>query len=166
MRCAFASLVGLLLLGSGCGSGGGHVISAHGVKVVVPDGWSRVRPANDAPVTDPSTLLVVGTPGVRARPSRCQIAAYHIPAQGAVVVIVGWTSVAAAGGVPKAGRSPLERLVAVTKPSFECFAGRGAVANVLLGGKPYQVNILAGDHASKERVDQALAVGRSFDRTG
>jgi hypothetical protein len=117
-------------------------------------------------VTDPATLLVVGTAGVHATPSRCPIAAYRIPADGAVVVVVGWRSIGSAGGAAaKPGRSALKGLVTVERPSFDCFAGRGAAAYVVLGARPYQVNVLVGDRASKEQVDQALGVGRSFDRT-
>jgi hypothetical protein len=115
-------------------------------------------------VTDPRTLLVVGTAGVRARPSQCQIAAYRIPATGAVVVVVGWTSIAAGGLKP--GRAPLKRLLSIRPPSLECFSGRGAAAQVLLGGKPYQVNVMVGEHASKQTIAEALAVGRSFRLAG
>jgi hypothetical protein len=117
-------------------------------------------------VTDPRTLLVVGTTGVRPKPSRCLDAAYRVPAAGAVVVVVGWMSVASAGGgAPKPGRTPLKKLVAVRKHLSVCFAGRSAVADVLLGGKPYQISVLVGDHASNKHVAAALAVARSFDRT-
>jgi hypothetical protein len=102
--------------------------------------------------------------GVRPRTSQCQIAAYRIPAAGAVVVVVGWRSIVTAGGAPwKPGRAPLKKLVSVHRPSFECFSGRGAVAAVLLRGKPYQVNVMVGDRASKPSVAEALAVARSFD---
>jgi hypothetical protein len=103
---------------------------------------------------------VVGTGGVRPRASRCQIASYRVPAGGGVVVVVGWKSREA--GV-KTGRAPLRKLRRVTRPSFECFSGRGAVAQVVLGGRSYQVNIMVGDHASQQRVAEALAIGRSFD---
>jgi len=165
MRRTAVSIVGLMFVGLGCAGAGGRVVSSHGVQVVVPKGWERVRPADDSPVTDPRTLLVVGTAGVHAKPSQCEIAAYRIPTSGAVVVMVGWKSVATAGGVAaKPGRAPLKKLVAVTRPSAECFAGRGAAADVLIGGKPYQVSVLVGDGATKQRVAQALAVARSFDR--
>lgn len=160
-----ALVVGAVALLAGCSGGGGRVISAHGVRLTAPKGWQLVRPASSGPVTDPRTLLAVGTPGVQAKPSRCEFAAYRIPPQAAAVVVVGWSSIAAAGGVANTpGRAPLKRLVAVSRPSFECFAGRGTAADVLLGGKPYQVNVLVGDRASGRRVKQALAVARSFDR--
>lgn len=164
MRLAAALLV--VLAGASCAlaAGGSRIISAHGVRFTVPPGWQRVKAASDGPVTDPRTLLVVGTAGVRPRASQCQIAAYRIPPAAAVVVVVGWSSVAAAGGgSPRPGRAPLEKLIAVRRPSFECFSGRGAAADVLLGGKPYQVNVLVGSRASRQRVAQALAVGRSFN---
>jgi hypothetical protein len=154
------------LLTTGCSSGG-RIISSHAARVVVPSGWQRVQASRAGPVTDPRTLLVVGTAGVRpVRPqaSHCEIAAYHLPPSGAVVVVVGWKSIASAGGAPwKRGRAPLKSLVAVHRPSFECFAGRGAASDVLLGGKPYQVDVMVGDRASKTRVKEALAIARSFD---
>jgi hypothetical protein len=147
-------------------SAGGRIISANGVRLVVPAGWQRVPAAPAGPVTDPITVLVVGTAGVRPRPSQCQIAAYRIPPAGAVVVIVRWKSIASAGGGPlPQGRAPLLKLRSVHRPSFECFSGRGAVAEVLLGGHPYQVNVMVGDRAGKERVAAALAVARSFALT-
>ena len=165
MRWAVVSLIGLMFVGLGCG-GAGRVVSSHGVQVVVPKDWVRVPPANDAPVTDPRTLLVVGTAGVGPKSSPCEIAAYRIPDSGAVVVVVGWKSLATAGGgAREPGRGPLKKLVDVRQPSAECFAGRGAAADVLLAGKPYQVSVLVGDDATKQRVAQALAVARSFDRS-
>jgi len=144
-----------------------RVIVANGVRLVVPSGWQRVPPASPGPVTDPRTVLVVGTAGTSPRSprsSKCQIAAYRLPPAGAVVVIVRWQSTASAGGAPwTPGRAPLAKLRSVHRPSFECFSGRGAAADLLLGGHPYQVNVLVGDRASPERVAAALAVGRSFD---
>jgi len=66
----------------------------------------------------------------------------------------------------KPGRAPLKKLVMVTRPSFECFSGRGAAAQVVLGGKAYQVNVMVGDRASKQRVAEALTVTRSFNLAG
>jgi hypothetical protein len=164
MRLISVFLVSLVLAPLGLASSSGRVIAAHGVRFVVPDDWQRVPAASPGPVTDPRTLLVVGTRGVRPRASQCQIAAYRVPPTAAVVVVVGWTSVASAGGgAQKPGRAPLKKLVAVHRPSFECFAGRGAVAEVLLRGKPYQINVMVGNRASKRRVREALMVARSFD---
>jgi hypothetical protein len=158
-------LLALLPVLGGCGGSSVRVIAAHDAQVTVPKGWQAVRPASAGPVTDPRTLLVVGTAGVRAKASRCEIAAYRIPAEAAVVVAVGWRSLADAGGAPTSpGRGPPKKLVAVRRPSFECFIGRGTAAQVLLGGTLYQVNVLVGDRASPKVVRQALAVARSFDR--
>jgi transposase len=52
---------------------------------------------------------------------------------------------------------------AVRGPFFDCFAGRGAAADLLLAGKRYQVGVLVGDRATKARVRDALAVARSFE---
>lgn len=141
---------------------GGREIVSHGVEVTAPMGWQRVTSAGDGPVTDPRTLLVVGTGGVRPSPTQCQIAAYRVPATGAVVVIVGWSTATSGGGNMKPGRWPLKALNAVRRPSFECFSGRGAAVSLALSGKAYQVNVVVGALASKQRVAEALAVGRSF----
>jgi hypothetical protein len=164
MRLLSLVAVALALTSLARASGPRRTVAAKGVRVVVSAGWQRVPAAPAGAVTDPRTLLVVGTAGVRPRPSRCQIAAYRLPPAGAAVVVVGWRSVASSGGGPwRPGRGPLRKLVSVHRPSFECFSGRGAVADVLLGGKPYQVNVLVGDRASKRRVAAALATARSFD---
>jgi hypothetical protein len=164
MRVIAALFAGLVLAPLGITSSG-RIIASHGVRLTVPaSGWHRIRAASPGPVTDPRTLLVVGTQGVRPRASRCQIAAYRIHPAGAVVVVVGWTSVASAGGsAPKPGRAPLKQLVAVHEPSFECFSRRGTSAQVLLGDKPFQINVMVGDRASKHRIAQALTIARSFD---
>jgi len=159
---ALALCTCVVVLAAGCGGNGRHVVSANGVRLTVPDGWRRVKPATTS-VTDPRALLVVGTDGAHGKQSSCTQAAYDLPANGAVVVVLGWSSVAAAGGSPQAGRGPLRQLVSVTKPSFECFSGRGAGADLLLAGKRYQVGVLVGDRATKARVHDALAVARSFE---
>jgi hypothetical protein len=141
----------------------GRVVAAHGVELTVPLGWGRVHAAPDGPVTDPRTPLVVGTAGVRAKETQCQIAAYRVPADGAVVVVVGWRSLKYSGAEnAPPGYAPLRKLVAVRRPSFECYGGRGAVADVVIHRLAYQVNVMVGDGASKLRVEEALAVGRSL----
>jgi hypothetical protein len=142
-----------------------RVVLAHGVRLTVPSTWKRVPSAGDGPVTDPRTLLVVGTAGARARISQCQIAAYYVPPDGAVVVVVGWHSLKESGAEHYTpGRAPLLKLVAVRRPSFECYRGRGAAADVVLRGTAYQVNVMVGDRASQSVVAAALVVGRSFNR--
>jgi len=144
--------------------GGVHVVSSGGVRLSVPVGWHRFEPTQNG-VVDPRTLLVVGTTGVVRDPrSSCQIAAYRLPSAGAVVVVVGWRTATSGGGDGRpTGRAPLRELVRVTRPSFECFVGRGASAQLVLRGKAYQVNVMVGDSAPKARVAEALAVARSFD---
>jgi hypothetical protein len=139
-----------------------RVISAHRIRVTVPSGWHRVAPAGDGNVTDPRTLLVVGTAGTGYRSSACQITQYRVPPRGGVVVVVGWKQ----GGTPpnRGGRGPLRALRRVRRHTFECWPGRGAAAQVTLGGRVYQVNVMVGDRATRRVVEQALAVGRSFDR--
>lgn len=143
---------------------GSRVLKSHGIGLTIPAGWTGVPAASAGPVVDPKTLLVVGTPGVRPRASLCQIAAYRIPASGGVVVVVGWTSLEHSGASgAHEGREPLEKLVRVRRPSFECFNGRGAAADLVLAGTAYQVNVMVGARASSRVIEQALAVGRSFN---
>lgn len=163
MRIVTVVLVALALAGAAVASSRSKVISAHGVRLAVPVGWGRVTSAGDGPVTDPKTALVVGTSGVHPRSSQCQIAAYAIPASGAVVVIVAWKTATSGGGHLKPGRAQLKTLRSVHRPSFECFNGRGAAAQVALGGKAYQVNVMVGDRATTHVISQALAVARSFN---
>jgi hypothetical protein len=63
-------------------------VAAHGISVALPKDFHIVHPASPGAVTDPQTLLVVGTRGVHPMSSQCQIASYHGPARGAVVVII------------------------------------------------------------------------------
>jgi hypothetical protein len=141
---------------------GTATIRAHGVGLTVPRGWHRVASAGDGPVTDPRTLLVVGTAGARPAPTQCQIAAYRVPVRGAVIVVVGWKTATSGGGRTKPGRWPLAELTSVRRPSFECFAGRGAAASLVLGGRAYQVNVMVGNAASAREIAEALTLGRSF----
>lgn len=157
-----ALVVMALTLASVASGGIGTTIRANGVQLTLPAGWQRVASAGDGPVTDPRTLLVVGTTGARPKPTQCQIAAYRVPPQGAVVVVVGWRTATSGGGHMKPGRWPLGKLTSVRRPSFECFAGRGAAASLVLSGKAYQVNLMIGDSASAQVIAEALAVGRSF----
>jgi hypothetical protein len=93
----------------------------------------------------------------------CQVAAYRIPPRGAVVVIVGWRRGESLDArAIRRGRAPLRGLRAVRRPSFECFGGRGAAAQVTLARRVYQVNVMVGDRASPGQVRSALAVARSF----
>lgn len=160
-------LAAALIAGALSQAGATHPIVSNGVRVDVPAGWQAVRPAPDAPVVDPRTVLVVGTGAVRTRWSECQAARYRVPPTGAVVVAVRWSSVrAAGGGHMRPGRWPLRSLVAVRAHSMECFPGRAAAASLVLGTHPYQVDVLVGDRATAATVRAALAVARSFARTG
>src|SRR5712671_6214155 len=93
------ALVVLALVAASVANGGSaQTVRAHGVALTTPVGWHRVASAGDGPVTDPRTLLVVGTAGVVPRQTQCQIAAYRVPARGAVVVVVGWKTATSGGG--------------------------------------------------------------------
>lgn len=158
----FASAVLALVFIAVANGGGGRAVRAHGVALTMPESWHRVAAAGDGTVTDPRTLLVVGTAGVVPKPTHCQIAAYRVPARGAVVVVVGWKTATSGGGRMNPGRGPLKALTSAKRGTFECYAGRGAATSLALGGKAYQVNVLVGDSTSAKRVAEALAVGRSF----
>jgi hypothetical protein len=152
----------LLIATVAAGCSRSHTIAANGVQVRVPSGWRSVEPAGDLNVIDPVTVLVVGTRGVQPRSSQCQIAAYRIPRGGAVVVVVRWRTETSGGGRPVRSRAPLREIV-VRRPSFECFSGAGGSAELSLGGHAFQVNVLVGGHTPRHRIEEALAVARSFD---
>lgn len=132
MRLLAAAVLALALTSVASGSGG-RTVRAHGVALTMPPGWHRVAIEPAGPITDPLTLLVVGTAGVEPKLRHCQIAAYRIPAHAAVVVVVGWKTATSGGGRMKPGRGPLKALTSVRRPSFECFAGRGAAASLAIG---------------------------------
>jgi hypothetical protein len=148
----------ILVSALACGCESRHV-SADGIRVSAPAGWNRIDPASDAPVVNPRTVLVIGTRGTRRARSSCQIAAYRVPTDGAVVVIVRWVG----SDVEGRRRSELAHL-SLTRRSMECFDGRAGAAVVELGTQRYQVNVMIGDHASGERVREALRVARSVTR--
>jgi hypothetical protein len=136
-----------------------EVIRNGGVSLDVPAGWSKVDRAPSA-ITDPRTLLVVGTKGARATDSDCQVATYRVPVDGAVVVVIGWRE--SIGGASALTLSGLR----LRRSTFECFAGRGAVAQVTRGGRDFQVNVMVGDKADAGTVADALDVARSFSPVG
>jgi hypothetical protein len=127
-----------------------------GVELELPSGWAKVVPARGTTTSDPQTLLVIGTDGVRAVESECQVSSYRVPANGAVVVVIGWKD-----AVGTSGFLPLSSLK-LRRGTFECFAGRGAVAQVTRRGRDFQINVMVGDRASAETIEDALAAARSF----
>jgi hypothetical protein len=75
------------------------------------------------------------------------------------VVVIGWRGIAP-DGLPRDRSELLE--MRLKRPMFECFDGRGAVAQIVVKGRAYQVNVLVGDRATRDAVAGALAVARSF----
>ena len=75
---------------------------------------------------------------------------------GAVVVVIGWRDATGASSFLPLSSMKLRR------GTFECFAGRGAVAQVTRRGLDYQVNVMIGDRASTETVDAAFDAARSI----
>ena len=144
---AFASVAAAAVVGTARGGG---------VELELPAGWEKVVPARGTTLGDPQTLLVIGTEGVRAVESDCQVSSYRVPANGAVVVVIGWRD-----AVGTSGFLPLSALK-LRRGTFECFAGRGAVAQVTRRNRDFQVNVMVGDRASAETIEDALAAARSI----
>jgi hypothetical protein len=84
------------------------------------------------------------------------VSSYRVPANGAVVVVIGWRD-----AVGTSGFLPLAALK-LRRGTFEYFAGHGAVAQVTRRNRDFQVNVMVGDRASAETVEDALAAARSF----
>ena len=73
-------------------------------------------------------------------------------------------SSSSSAGATRSGKSgflPLSALK-LRRGTFECFAGRGAVAQVTRRNRDFQVNVMVGDRASAETIEDALAAARSF----
>jgi len=134
-------------------------LEAEGVAVRLPPGWDQVIPGPGTSNGDADTVLVAGTDGVQARKTPCLVASYRIPADGAAVVVIG-RSGAPSAAIPR-DRSELQELK-LQREYLSCFDGRAGVAQIALGGRTYQVNVMVGDRASALVVVQALAVARSF----
>jgi hypothetical protein len=155
-----AVVVAIFALCSSASADDGRVIVSDGIRVTVPSAWHRVTPAATG-VTDPVTLLVVGSRGTKPAATECQIASYAIPAGGASVVIVGWKETVSSH-VAETGLRPLAKLTMTRPHAFECFPGRGAAASLVVNGRAYQVNVMVGRRATERQISTALAVARSF----
>lgn len=132
----------------------GDVARAAGVQLTLPDGWSKVAVAGGGK-SDPRTLLVIGTNGARPAQSDCQVASYRVPADGAVVVVLGWRD--------SVGVSfPSLQAMKLRRGTFDCFDGRGAFARVSRADRDFQVNVLVGDRASGTTIGDALEAARSL----
>jgi hypothetical protein len=151
---AVATVAVVALAASAAVAATGDVARAWGIQLTLPDGWSKVAPAADSRA-DPRTLLVIGTDGVRPIQSDCQVSSYRVPADGAVVVVIGWKK-SVGVSFPPLSAMKLRRGI------FDCFAGRGAFARVTRGDRDFQVNVLAGDRASNATVEDALDAARSI----
>ena len=134
----------------------GPSLRGHGVQLTAPEGWQRIDAIDEVAFTDPRTLLVVGTKGVRAIETDCQVSSYRVPADGAVVVVIGWRR--ASTGVTLLPLASMR----LRRDTFECFDGRGAVAQVIRNGHDFQLNVMVGDRADADLVAEALDVARSF----
>ena len=160
VRAVSIGIAILLAVAANASATAGGVLKAGGVAVKAPVGWALVTAADAGSITDPRTVLVAGTEGAAPRRSECQVAAYKVPADGAVVVVLRW-----AGRAPEwlpADREVLADL-RLRREYFQCFDGRGASAQITLKGRAYQVNVMVGDKATSKAAASALAVARSID---
>lgn len=156
-RVALLTALGMLMLSASVATAAlQDSARGGGVELDLPSGWAKVAPARAPGVTEPQTLLVIGTEGVRAVETDCQVSSYRVPSNGAVVVIVGWRDAAGTSGF-----LPLSALK-LRRGTFECFAGRGAVAQVTRRNRDFQINVMVGDRASTATVEDALQAARSF----
>lgn len=151
-----AAALALAACVSAAAAADGVTVRGGGVELVLPDGWSRIQPAGQTATDDPRTVIVIGTDGVRAIDSDCQVSSYRVPSDGAVVVVIGWRD--ATGASPYLPLSGMK----LRRGTFECFTDRGAVAQVTRRGLDYQVNVMVGDRASAATIDDALAAARSI----
>ncbi len=133
----------------------GDVARAGGVQLTLPDGWAKVV-SRDSRVDDPRTLLVIGTDGVKAVDSDCQVSAYRVPADGAVIVVIGWRNSIGETNILPVSTMKLRR------GTFDCFAGRGAVGRVTRRDRDFQLNLMVGDRASAATIDAAFDAVKSF----
>ena len=155
LALATSAFVAFVAVGA-AGGAAGDVVRAGGVQIDLPDGWSKVSPPREATINDPRTLLVIGTDGVRAMQSDCQVASYRVPSDGAVVVVIGWRE--SVGG---ASFLPLSAMK-LRRGTFECFSGRGAVGRMTRRDRDFQVNVMVGDRAGTDTIGAALDAARSL----
>ena len=136
----------------------GDVARGGGVQLTLPDGWAKVV-SRDTRVDDPRTLLVIGTDGVKAVDSNCQVSAYRVPADGAVVVVIGWRD-----SIGETNILPISTMK-LRRGTFDCFTGRGAVGRLTRRDRDFQLNVMVGDRASAATIDAAFDAVRSFTLT-
>lgn len=153
---ATAVAVSVGVAASAAGGLSAEVVRGGGVEVTLPVGWAKVQPAREPTLAEPHTLLVVGTDGVRAVDTDCQVSSYRVPATGALVVVIGWRD-----SIGRAGFLPLSAMK-LRRGTFECFAGRGAVAQLTRRNRDFQVNVMVGDRADAETIADAFEAARSF----
>ena len=156
LALAAAGLVALATAAAGVAAERVDTVRGGGVELLLPDGWSRVQPAPQGPLGDPRTVLVIGTEGVRAVESKCLVSSYRVPADGAVVVVIGWREPTGVSAFLPLSAMKLRR------GTFECFDDRGAVAQVTRRGLDYQVNVMVGDRATAETIAAGLDAARSI----
>ncbi len=155
IRTLLAASVALIMTASAAAASGDPARGG-GIQLDLPAGWSKVAPARMDKTDDPRAVLVIGTEGVQSIASECLVPSYRVPADGAVVVVVGWRE--AVGG---SSFFPLASMK-LRRGTFECFPGRGAVGRVTRRDRDFQVNVMVGDRADQATIDAALDAARSI----
>jgi hypothetical protein len=152
-----AGLLATLCMAAAAVASPGDTARGGGVQLELPAGWAKVSAARAEQADDPRTLLVIGTDGVQAAETDCLVSSYRVPSDGAVVVVIGWRDSSGVSGI-----QPLSGLK-LRRGTFECFAGRGGFAQVTRRNRDFQVNVMVGDRATPEAIEDALAAARSFN---
>ena len=142
--------------GSAALAASGDPARGGGIQLALPTGWARIAPAKSDRLDDPRTVLVIGTRGVEAIDTPCQVSSYRVPSEGAVVVVIGWREAVGGSSFFPLGAMKLRR------GTFECFAGRGAVGRVMRRDRDFQVNVMVGYRADHSTIYAALDAPRSI----
>jgi len=157
-RPVLALALSVLLVAATANAAIRRPVTAAGVSVRVPAGWSRIALGSQSGT--PRRILVVGTAGVRpASATRCRLAAYRIPRGGAAVVIAAQPVSGRPGGVENG--IALRRL-RLGRGRLQCYPELGGFVSLHLGTRRFQVAVLADGGAGIGRIADALAVARSF----
>ncbi len=153
---ATAATVAVTLVATATGALSAEIARGGGIELTLPAGWAKVLPAKQTPSAEPQTLLVIGSDGVRAVDTDCQVSSYRVPSDGAVVVVIGWRD-----SIGREGFLPLHAMK-LRRGTFECFTGRGGVAQLTRRNRDFQVNVMVGDRAEPGTIADALEAARSF----
>jgi hypothetical protein len=129
---------------------------AHGVTVVLPEGW-HTMPTNDDQVSDPDTRVAVSSGPMRDRETCSQIADYGPEDDAVSLVIVEWQPSEDLELGPRPLRFTRE-VLPVDPGAAECFSGSGGTVPFTDRGRQFGAYILLGPDAPTSLADEARAV--------